>query len=115
MVRYVGRGDVHDRIKTHSGTPGKYHLTPFIVWEHSLTWYEMKGLEQALMDLYGGSRSDSWQTPLQNEVRSYSRTNAERCFYQSAPRTSCGSVRCRRFLQIHGWRPQLVLDRIRGS
>ena len=28
-----------------------------------LTWSETMGLEQALMDLYGGSRSASWQTP----------------------------------------------------
>ena len=44
----------------------------------------MMGLEQALMDLYGGSRSTSWQTPLLNEIRSYSRSNDEACLYQSA-------------------------------
>ena len=44
----------------------------------------MMGLEQALMDLYGGSRSSSWQTPLLNEVRSYSRSNNEACLYQLA-------------------------------
>ena len=43
------------------------------------------GLEQALMDLFGGSRSSTgWQTPLQNEIRSYSRSNDEACLYQWA-------------------------------
>ena len=36
------------------------------------------------MDLYGGSRSSNWQTPLLNEVRSYSRSNDYRLAYQSA-------------------------------
>ena len=44
----------------------------------------MMGLEQALMDLYGGARGDSWQTPLLNEVRSYSRSNDEGCLCQRA-------------------------------
>ena len=61
--------DFHSRINTHLNTPGKSHLTPHIVWEKDLTLYEMMGLEQALMDLFGGPRSDSCQTPLLNEVR----------------------------------------------
>ncbi len=36
------------------------------------------------MDLYGGASSSSWQTPLLNEVRPYSRANDQRCFYQGA-------------------------------
>ena len=84
VVRYVGRGDVHNRINAHLNTPGKSHLTPYVVWDNYLTWHETMGLEQALMDLYGGSRSTSWQTPLQNEVRSYSRSNDEACLYQRA-------------------------------
>ena len=30
------------------------------------------------------ARSTNWQTPLANEIRSYSRSNAQRCFYQLA-------------------------------
>jgi RHS repeat-associated protein len=64
-VRYVGRGDVHVRIAQHANDAIKGKWTPFIVAENNLLMEEARGLEQLLIEHYGGPKR--YGGPLENE------------------------------------------------
>jgi hypothetical protein len=55
-VRYVGRGDVYDRIAEHACDPIKGTWEPFIVAENNLLIEEARGLEQLLIEHYGNPK-----------------------------------------------------------
>ena len=84
VVRYVGRGNAYERVSDHADSPDKGHLYSTIVWPNNLTWAEMMGLEQRLMDFFGGAQSDNPRTPLLNKIRNYSRGNPRRAEYEAA-------------------------------
>ncbi|GFM66076.1 hypothetical protein PSCICJ_21940 [Pseudomonas cichorii] len=83
-VMYVGRGDAPARIDKHAITPGKDDLIAQTLWENNLTKAQAKGLEQRIMDLYGGARRQNPDTPLLNEYRSYAPENPNAQLYRDA-------------------------------
>jgi len=66
-VKYVGRGDVYDRIASHADDPIKRAWEPFIVAENNLLEKEARGLEQLLIEhygnpqYYGGVLANDWR------------------------------------------------------
>jgi hypothetical protein len=54
QVKYVGRGDANSRVVDHKLDPFKKDLEAQIVAPNNLTRAEARGLEQALIDRYGG-------------------------------------------------------------
>ena len=84
IVRYVGRGDAPARTARHATTDGKSHLEAVILWDNSLPTAQAKGLEQSLMDHFGGARRQNPDTPLLNEFRGYAPTNPNAGDYSAA-------------------------------
>jgi RHS repeat-associated protein len=87
QVKYVGRGDAPVRTATHKRTKGKKSLDAEVVWANDLTKAQAKGIEQALIDYYGGAKSVDRKTPLQNKIRSYSDTNPNATTYDKVLHT----------------------------
>jgi hypothetical protein len=84
-IRYFGRGDAWARLDAHANSVGKADLVGGqILWENNLTKAQAKGLEQALMDRFGGAVSQNPNTPLLNRIRSYSPTNPNATVYKNA-------------------------------
>lgn len=81
-VKYVGRGDAPTRIAKHADTEGKDDLIGQILWENNLSKAQAKGLEQRIMNYFGGAKSQNRKTPLQNEIRSYSPENPNAALYE---------------------------------
>uniref|UniRef100_UPI002016AFD1 pre-toxin TG domain-containing protein n=1 Tax=Chitinivorax sp. B TaxID=2502235 RepID=UPI002016AFD1 len=99
VVRYIGRGDAPDRLLKHEVTPGKDHLAGEIIWRNNLTKAQAKGLEQALIDHYGGNVLRNSDTPLMNIYRSYSPFNPNARKYSEAVSTELWDETLRRIGQ----------------
>jgi hypothetical protein len=72
-VRYVGRGDVYDRIAKHLDDPAKRAWKSFIVAENNLLMEEARGLEQLLIEHYGNPKY--YGGVLENEWRGINYSN----------------------------------------
>jgi YD repeat-containing protein len=84
-VGYVGRGDAPKRIEVHANSSDKSDLVSSeIVWTNNLDKATSKGLEQRLMDNFGGAKSQNPNTPLQNKIRSYSPENPNAPTYEAS-------------------------------
>lgn len=83
-VLYVGRGDVPVRLKRHYSSLDKGHLSGRLIWENNLTKGQAKGLEQALIDYFGGARSTNPVTNLINRIRAIGPRNPNAAAYNSA-------------------------------
>jgi hypothetical protein len=83
-VRYIGRGDVPTRLAKHKITAGKDVLKGRILWWNNLTKAQAKGLEQRLIDHYGGALRHNPDTRLLNEYRSYAPENPNAALYEAA-------------------------------
>ena len=83
-VRYIGRGDAPQRLLTHANTPGKDTLVSEILWNNNLTKSQAKGLEQRLINQFGGAVSQNANTPLLNQIRSFSPANPNAAAYRAA-------------------------------
>ncbi|MEE5067585.1 RHS repeat-associated core domain-containing protein, partial [Pseudomonas alliivorans] len=83
-VKYVGRGDAPARVAKHADTEGKDDLVSQILWDNNLSKAQAKGLEQLIIDLYGGAKSQNARTPLLNEIRSYRPENPNAPLYKAA-------------------------------
>jgi len=84
QVKYVGRGDVPARLSSHENSIDKGDLISRELWSNNLSKAQAKGLEQALMDNFGGPRRSNPGTQLLNEYRSYSLFNPNALSYRSA-------------------------------
>jgi hypothetical protein len=71
-------------IKISGGTHEKAGLIGRIVWNNNLTKAQAKGLEQRLIDHFGGAKSTNPLTNLLNNIRSYSPWNANSKKYRNA-------------------------------
>lgn len=83
-VKYVGRGDAPERGEVHADTPGKNLLGQKIIFDNDLDKAQAKGLEQRLMNHFGGPESMNEDTPLQNKINSYSPNNPNAPDYTAA-------------------------------
>jgi RHS repeat-associated protein len=83
-VKYVGRGDAPTRGLTHASDPDKAELGQQIVFDNNLTKAQAKGIEQRLMDHFGGPSSTNEDTPLLNQIKSYRDTNPNSPSYRAA-------------------------------
>jgi hypothetical protein len=83
-VKYIGRGDAPTRVQNHSITPGKEDLSNKILFDNNLAKAEGKGLEQRLIDHFGGAQSQNANTPLLNKINGVSSTNPNAGNYRSA-------------------------------
>lgn len=83
-VKYFGRGDAPARVSTHSGSDDKGDLIARILWPNNLSKAQAKGLEQGLIDLYGGALKQNPNSPLLNINRSYAPTNQNATVYKDA-------------------------------
>jgi RHS repeat-associated protein len=83
-VKYVGRGDVPQRLSAHSNTPGKEDLEATTLFNNTLQKAQAKGLEQRLIDNFGGAQSQNPSTPLLNKIRSFSPANPNAQNYTNA-------------------------------
>jgi RHS repeat-associated protein len=84
VVKYVGRGDAPARIALHANAPGKDMLSGLILWENNLTKAQAKGLEQRLIDQFGGALSQNPSSPLLNQFRSFAPENPSANIYRNA-------------------------------
>ena len=73
VVRWVGRGDAWERIAAYARGPAKKHLVAQIVADSNLSYAEARGLEQLVMDHYGGALSQNPNTQLLSKIRGLSR------------------------------------------
>jgi hypothetical protein len=80
IVRYIGRGNGPARELAHAATQGRstFDFAPLM---QRLGKRQAKGLEQALMDHFGGARSQGGRQ-LQNLIRSYRESNKKRGIYK---------------------------------
>ena len=83
-VLYVGRGDAPARLVAHASTVDKGALTGRLLWENNLTAAEAKGLEQRLMNHFGGAKSVDPLTNLLNKIRSFSPFNPRASEYENS-------------------------------
>ena len=83
-VRYVGRGDAPARIGVHEMSVDKGDLIGRVLWTNNLTKAQAKGLEQGLMDRFGGALRQNPESPLLNVFRSYSPMNPNAATYREA-------------------------------
>ena len=83
-LKYVGRGDAPARITRHGVTPGKDDLMGEVIWPNNLTKAQAKGLEQRLIDHFGGALRQNPETSLLNVFRSYAPTNLNAPTYRQA-------------------------------
>jgi hypothetical protein len=83
-VKYIGRGDAHVRVQTHANTPEKADLDYDILFDNVLSKQQAKGLEQRLIDYFGGAKSTNSSTPLLNRIRGFSPTNPNAQNYRDA-------------------------------
>ena len=60
-VKYIGKGNVAARIAAHAKDPAKMHLKPLVV-KTNLTAKQARGLEQKLIEHFGGPMSDPAST-----------------------------------------------------
>jgi hypothetical protein len=81
IVKYVGRGDAATRKAVHRATKGRASFEMIEV-SNNLGRRQAKGLEQALIDHFGGAKSQGGKQ-LQNLIRSFSESNAKRGIYES--------------------------------
>ncbi len=84
QIKYVGRGDAPSRLAVHENSVDKDELIGEILFTNNLTKAQAKGLEQALIDHYGGALSQDPETPLLNKIRSYSQENPNAGNYKDA-------------------------------
>ncbi|MEQ8821886.1 MAG: RHS repeat-associated core domain-containing protein [Sumerlaeia bacterium] len=82
-VKYVGIGVVNDRLASHKKTKPK-HIGVTLFTTGSLTKAEARGLEQKLMDEFGGPKSVNKKTPLWNKIRSFTDRNGNAKNYRKA-------------------------------
>ena len=97
-VRYVGRGDAPARLGVHAETTEKEtvdgdttvkkkDLDPLPLWDNNLSKEQAKGMEQRLMDYFGGPKSmtdDKDDTQLLNRINSFGDTNDNAGDYRKA-------------------------------
>jgi hypothetical protein len=83
-VRYVGRGDAPARLVTHADSIDKSDLVGEVLWTNNLSKAQAKGIEQRLIDHFGGAARQSPDTPLLNEYRSYAPENPNASVYASS-------------------------------
>jgi RHS repeat-associated protein len=83
-VKYVGRGDAPTRLNVHSNNPEKGSLEGKIIYDNNLTKAEAKGLEQRLIDNFGGAKTTNPNTPLLNDYNSFRPSNPNAQTYQNA-------------------------------
>jgi RHS repeat-associated protein len=84
VVRYVGRGDAPARIGSHTLDPAKLHLEGEILWINNLSKSQARGLEQRLIDHFGGARRHVAGSPLVNLIRSFRPSNRNASKYSAA-------------------------------
>lgn len=87
-VRYVGQGDAYGRVQDHSRHPKKGELAALIVAPNNLTKAEARGLEQLLIEHYGGAKGPQlWNNKNGTGPRNLNRNrylNAGRPLFQEA-------------------------------
>jgi len=83
-IRYVGRGDAPARIATHADSVDKGDLIARTLYTNNLTEAQAKGLEQRLIDEFGGASRHFPDTPLLNKINSYSSINPNAPLYRDA-------------------------------
>ncbi len=83
-VKYVGRGDAPNRFLAHGNSTDKYNLSGETIWTNNLDVAQAKGLEQRLMNHFGGAKSQNIETPLLNKIRSYAPTNPKASIYDTS-------------------------------
>jgi RHS repeat-associated protein len=83
-VMYVGRGDAPARLAAHKLSLEKGLLEAHVIWENNLPKARAKGLEQQVMDSFGGARSTNPATTLLNRIRGFSTRNKNAPAYESA-------------------------------
>ena len=87
-VLYVGRGDVPARFLAHAKDAAKGPLDQVILWTNNLSKAQAKGLEQALIERFGGAYSKTYAnvTPsrLMNQISSFRKLNPNYYFYRRA-------------------------------
>jgi hypothetical protein len=84
VVKYVGRGDVPTRLNVHANTPSKAALDSQTIFDNNLTKAQAKGLEQRLIDHFGGAPLDNPSTTLLNDIRSFRPQNPNAQAYRDA-------------------------------
>jgi hypothetical protein len=83
-IKYVGRGDAPARLATHADSIDKGDLIGEVLWTNNLTKAQAKGLEQQLIDNFGGAARQNPNTPLLNQYRSYAPENPNAALYQNS-------------------------------
>ncbi|MGH8049806.1 MAG: LysM peptidoglycan-binding domain-containing protein [Arenimonas sp.] len=83
-IKYVGRGDAPDRLATHADSIDKGDYIGEILWPNNLSKAQAKGLEQKLMDQYGGATRQNPNTPLLNKYRSFAPENPNANLYKNS-------------------------------
>ena len=76
-IRYVGRGDAHERLLKHSKLgSGRDDLIGEILFDNSLSAAQAQSLEQELMQLFGGPKSINPGTQLRNKIQGIGESNS---------------------------------------
>ncbi|MBX3625343.1 MAG: LysM peptidoglycan-binding domain-containing protein [Rhizobacter sp.] len=83
-LKYVGRGDAPARLAVHEASLDKGELVGRVLWTNNLSKPQAKGLEQALMDHFGGALRQNPGSPLLNQFRSYQPSNPNAQMYRDA-------------------------------
>ncbi|MGE6699682.1 hypothetical protein ACQKH5_18535 [Hyphomonas sp. NPDC076900] len=83
-IRYVGRGDAPARIQTRADSINKSELIGDVLFDNNLTKAQAKGLEQRLINEFGGVRAHFRDSPWLNTINSYSSTNPNAPLYRDA-------------------------------
>ncbi|MBA2672618.1 hypothetical protein [Ramlibacter sp.] len=82
MVRYVGRGDAPARLGVHEDSIDKGDLIGRVLWTNNLSKGQAKGLEQGLIDHFGGALRQNPNSQLLNQFRSYAPNNPNASIYR---------------------------------
>lgn len=80
----MGRGDAPIRLGVHENSLDKGDLIGRVLYDNNLTKAQAKGLEQALIDRFGGTVKQNPNSPLLNKYRWYSPDNPNASTYQNA-------------------------------
>lgn len=83
-IKYIGRGDAPARLATHADSIDKGDLIGEVLYTNNLTKAQAKGLEQNLIDRFGGAARKNPDTPLLNQYRSYAPENINAPVYRDA-------------------------------
>lgn len=83
-VKYIGRGNASARVEAHAVSSDKSDLIGQILWSNNLTDSQAKGLEQRLIDYFGGAFSQNPETSLLNRIRSFAPNNPNASVFESA-------------------------------